>query len=209
MTLWDYLNSDLIRLLLGFILTTLAGAIIANLFQKKSWQRQTRIDLYRKRYEEGTKFLDELSELVGKRYYLLQRFLWAVENGNTDKVEVASKEYFEIVKVWNSCYFKNRNKVRLLISDEMANYFLDYKDDNNPDKPKSLHYKFVLAHKKVIELQKGTLKKDEADKIIIELNWKCSAFLEHLTTDFSTRAEKLSLLDPSYLNEGERAALDK
>ena len=178
-------------------------------FQKRAWKRQTKVDLYRKRYDEGAVFLDELSELVGERYYLLQKFLWAIEAEDSERIEKTSNDYFETVTYWNTCYFKNRNKIRLLVSDKMANYFLDYKDDQKLDKPISLHYKFVVAHKKVMEAKKEKAKLNAATMAVTQLNWKCSAFLEHLTTDFSLRAQRLELLDDSKLKISSTQELDK
>jgi hypothetical protein len=199
MDLWKFLNSDFTILITGFILTTIVGTFLATLFQQRAWKRQIKVELYRKRYDEGVVFLDNLSELIGRRNFLLQKFLWAIEAGNNENMEKASKDYFETVTYWNTCYFKNRNKIRLLVSDSMANYFLDYGDDQKLDKPKSLHYKFVATHQKVLEAKKDKAKLQEASVAVTQLNWKCSAFLEHLTTDFSQRAQKLQLLDESTL----------
>jgi|SRR5579864_503625 len=66
------------NLIFGFVLTTLGGAYASWLLSTRTWHRQTRIDLYRKRFEEGTAFLDSFAKTVGRRYYLLQRYLWAL-----------------------------------------------------------------------------------------------------------------------------------
>jgi hypothetical protein len=132
---------------------------------------------------------------------LLKRLLWVIEEGNTDKIDKASQQYFKIITIWNSNYYRNRNKIRLLVNDEMANYFLDYNDDGKNEKPKSIHYKFVVARRSGLAAQIHTVELETASKIVKELNWKCSVFLERLTTAFYIRAEKLDLLDVSNLNE--------
>ena len=147
MTFWDVLNSKLVLLILAFVLTTLAGGFLSSSLQRALWQRQTRVDLFRKRYEEGTKFLDDLSRLVGKRFYQLQRFVWAMKDSvGENLLGNIEAEYFQVVADWNSSLRMNRNKIRLLIGERQANDFLNYEDDNHPENPQSLHYRFVKAH---------------------------------------------------------------
>src|SRR4051794_14910918 len=110
MHILNFFNSQLGLLLLGFAFTSVAGGVFARWLQEKSWYRQTKVDLFRKRYEEGVQFLDELSELIGKRSFALQRLLWAVvDDRAAEKVEKLSDDYFEIVFLWNASYWKNRN----------------------------------------------------------------------------------------------------
>jgi hypothetical protein len=102
MTLWDFLNSHFGLLVIGFIFTTVVGSLLSVVFQRASWKRQTRVDLYRKRSEEGTSFLDELSELIGRRFFALQRYLWAIEDRDSYNFEEVKKAYYEIVAGWNT-----------------------------------------------------------------------------------------------------------
>ncbi len=209
MTVWEILNSKFSLLIGGFVLTTIVGKYLTTFLQRKSWERQTKIDLYQKKYDNGTKFLDELSKLIGTRFFLLQKLLWAIEDENQERIEKVEKDYFAVVHSWNSEYYMNRNKVRLLVSDEMANYFLDYADDRNPQKPKSLHYKFVFTHRIVMGAKGNKSKLGDARLAVNQLNWKCSTFLEHLTTDFAIRAEKLNLLDTSIIKGKSKQNLEK
>ena len=129
MDIWSVLNSRLVLLLLGFIFTTIAGGILTSWLQRQSWKKQTRVDLFRKRYEEGSQFLDELSKVIGNRYFQMQRYLWAIEDTHDDKFHAVESEYFNSVVEWNSAMWVNRNKVRLLVGEAHANTFLDYRDD--------------------------------------------------------------------------------
>ncbi len=68
------LQSPLVLLLLGFLLTTVLGGFVASKLQETAWERRTKLELFLKRYEEGTALLDELSSLVDRRFFALQRF---------------------------------------------------------------------------------------------------------------------------------------
>ncbi|HEY4379730.1 MAG TPA: hypothetical protein VGN01_05250 [Acidobacteriaceae bacterium] len=186
--------SSLALLVIGFLLTTVTGAIIASMINKKSWERQTRIDLFKQRYVEGTTFLDELSKSVGSRFFALQRFLWAIDTASDEKLQAIEQHYFKTVSEWNAKYWMNRNKIRLLIGDERANLFLDYRDDFHPDAPQSLHYHFVKAHRFVMSARNKQIATAEAQKAVDDLNWASSELLEILTTEFLKRATALELL---------------
>lgn len=117
---WQTLNSPLVILALGFVLTTLVGAFLASQLQQKNWKHQTQLTLFQKRYDEGVKFLDELSDLIGKRYFLLQRYLWAIKSPVDYDVDRVRNEYFQCVQECNSKLRTMRNKARLLIGEKRA-----------------------------------------------------------------------------------------
>jgi hypothetical protein len=194
-------------LILSFLLTTVLGGILGFFLKKRSWKFETEHSLHRARYEEGVAFLDALSEQIGKRFFLLQRYLWAIEQGNEEKTLDRENQYFTAVIEWNSSFWRNRNKIRLLINEAHANYFLNYRDDGAGDHPKSVHYKFVIAHRAVQNAKKSRDLCSAARKQVEELNWMCSVFLERLTTEFLQRATRLELLQtPAGPGAAEQAA---
>jgi hypothetical protein len=198
------------NLIFGFVLTTAGGAFITWILSTRAWSRQTKIDLYRRRFEEGAAFLDAFSKAVGERYFLMQRFLWVLGDADTTRVERLEKEYFLSVVAWNSSYWVNRNKIRLLVDDRQANAFLDYQDDFRLDNPQSLHYLFVKAHRDVLKAKGGELSKLEAQVSVDNLNWACSTYLENLTTSFLNRATSLQLLTtPSPQDSSLKAAIQQ
>jgi len=196
----DFL-SKLVLLSVGFVLTTIAGGILTYYFQKRSWTRQAHLDLYKKKYDDGTKFLDELSELIGKRLFFIQRFAWAISDSDKERLERMEKEYFEVVKIWNINYYRNRNKIRLLVNEQTADLFLDYSDDHRLDNPNSLHYTFVMTHRNVMAAKSDISKINATLKKINKLNYSCSRFLERLTSEFAKRVEKLQLLEAKDLKD--------
>lgn len=109
-----------ILLFAGFLLTTIGGALWNFFLNKSSWERQSKQELHRNIYKEGTQFFDDLSVLIGKRFFFLQRYLWAIESKEQEKIEEREKEYYEIVKEWNSKFWLNRNKIRILIGEQFT-----------------------------------------------------------------------------------------
>jgi len=85
------MSEKIILLVLGFILTTVVGAFLGYLFKKRSWQIETEHSLYKTRYDEGVRFLDGLSDQIGRRFFLLQRLLWAIEEDSKEKIDDCEK----------------------------------------------------------------------------------------------------------------------
>jgi hypothetical protein len=190
----EFVNSELGLLLIGFLLTTVAGGLITVIFQREAWKRQTRVNLHQKLYDDGVVFLDELSELIGERYFAIQRWLWALGEPESYDLGDVETAYFAIVAIWNKRLRLNRNKLRLLIDEEHASLFLDYSDDGRGDNPRSLHYQFVQAHNAVAAVKKGNKPISEAERYLNILNHSCSNYLEQVTTLFLKRASELKLL---------------
>jgi hypothetical protein len=162
--------------------------------QRQSWKRQSRIDLFRKRYDEGTEFLNDLSILIGNRFYYLKRLFLAI-GGDEEGLKQAETEYFKVVADWYSTMWMNRKKIRLLIGEAQANLFLDYQDDWRRVNPKSVHYEFFNAHHAVLDAKAKRMRAQKTQEEVDEVNHLCSNFLERLTTDFLKRAAALQLLD--------------
>lgn len=193
--------------LLASVLTGVLGALLGYYLRLRSWKFEGRHAIHRARFDEGSKFLDGLSDMVGKRFFLLQRLLWALESGDEKIMRRREREYFVEVVQWNACFWKNRNKVRLFVGDVQADEFLDYADDRRGNSPRSLHYTFVVAHRAVLAAKSDRAALGDAVLRTVRLNWRCSVFLERLTADFLRRAAALQLMDiPTAAGGAERAA---
>lgn len=196
-TMWDLLGSEQGKLLAGFLLTTLLGGWLGYLVQALSWKRQAKLDLFQQRYKEGTEFLERLSVLIDRRYFGLQRLFWAIEsNVEAKKLAVREREYFQTVVEWNHNLRSAHNRIRILIGENEALAFLDYGDDFRLDDPRSLHYRFVKAHRAVTAAKSDPSLVLVAERAVYQLNWALSGFLYDVTTLFTQRASSLSLLKP-------------
>lgn len=85
----------------GFLLSGVAGAYLGYVFKQRAWREEAHYSLHKARYDEGTRFLDELSELIGRRFFAALRFLWAIEAGKIEKIADRERDYFACVEVWN------------------------------------------------------------------------------------------------------------
>jgi hypothetical protein len=193
--IWEFLNSKLGLLVVGFILTSIVGVLLTAIIQNSTWKRQIRLELHRKRYEEGSTFLDSLSRSIGERYFMLQRWFWLLEQGHKNAAETAEAKYFETVSEWNCSYWTKRNKIRLLVGEGYADRFLDYADDSRPEAPQSLHYIFVQTHSAVLDAKANGGATADTQIKLVALNHACSNFLEEVTTEFVRRARTLELLE--------------
>ena len=194
-------------MILGFLLSTVLGGVIGYLLKRRSWAFEASHALHRARYDEGRAFLDRLSRQVGRRYFLLHRYFWAIQDGGAGNIEACERKYYAAVVDWNCAYWSNRNNIRLLIDEAHANLFLDYRDDQREDHPQSLHYRFVAAHRAVRDAKLSASAHSDASHELHALNWACSVFLERLTGEFLNRASRLQLLEaPAGPGAAEQAA---
>jgi hypothetical protein len=88
-----------------------------------------------------------------------------------------------------------RNKTRLAMGEEFAKLFHDYSDDLNPESPRSIHYKFVKAHRAVLAFKRGQIDVQAVHHDLQSLNDVFSNVLDALTTEFLRRAEALEPLN--------------
>lgn len=191
----DFANSPVGLLLVGFVLTAVVGTYISSRIQLSASQRQTERELQVERYRDGTRFLAELSELAGMRFFGLQRWLWAIGNPQAYEYERERRRYYELVAEWNHRVWANRATLRLLVGSDEADSFLDYRDDGRGDDPHSLHYLFARAHQHVLEVERGALEFDTAQSYLDTLNHRWSAYVERVTSHFLERAASLRLLE--------------
>jgi hypothetical protein len=192
--LWTLLGTDQGLLVGGFILTTIAGGVITFIFQQLSWRKEMRINLYQQKYRDGIELLAKLSTMVDTRFFALQRFTWALQERDENRIAAREKEYFESVVQWNQSLRSMHNGLRLLVGEEEALGFLDYADDQRQEQPSSLHYQFVAAHRTVMKAKANPNEVRLAEDIVERLNWSLSRFISGITTEFDRRAETLSLL---------------
>jgi hypothetical protein len=206
-------DSKLLALFLGFLLTVVAGSFINNVFQQASWEREKRFqqttwerekrfELLKRRLDAGTEFLDRLSDLMNRRVFGLQRFVWAVESGAISEAGRIWPEYYQTVIEWNRELNANRSRVLRLVGDAEARDFLEYGDEQRPFNPTSIHGRFKLAHDRAKSLRdcmakncpnKATLLQ-ATQEALRELDIATDSFVERSTETFLNNMEQMELL---------------
>lgn len=192
------MDEKLIAALLG-VAAVILGAVLNQVFRHFSWRQETSHALERARYDESVAFLDSVSHLCGKRFFHLQRLVWALEEEPRDdrKIKAIEKEYFSVVKEWNIAYWAIRSRIRLLLGDDVARQFLEYSDNGRrtPNQA-SLHYMFRNAHASVNAARKAGLPiSPEVAGEMTALNRACAGFIDLITGRFLERAGRLELLE--------------
>ena len=197
----------LVSVIVSFI-TALIVALITHRLRISAWKQESRHSLFKARYEDGVKFLEDFSRMLGKRHFLLQRLVWSLDNGivSGESFDAKMKEYYEVVKEWNFNLWSYRNKIRLLLGEGFAREFLDYSDDNRANDKHSLHYIFQATHDLFLAKVRDPIATKD-DRIPMDsLNKRCSAYLERLTSAYMLSADNLVLVQhPTSTGSAEEA----
>ena len=100
--------NDLLKLCLGFLLTTVFGGLLGYYFQNRAWRHQFRIRLLEANLAEANKLFDELSRLMDKRLYRMRQVHWKLKNPAAEEaLEKAMNSYREVLYEWNDALNRN------------------------------------------------------------------------------------------------------
>jgi hypothetical protein len=171
------------------------GVIIGSHLTTRRENDRIRRDLSLERYREGQQLFDDLIKLAGERFTAMQRWLWAMENPGRYDLDAVRRNYIDLVQSWNTLTWSYRARLRLMLGDAIALRYLDYDDDERGEKPESLHYKFVMAHRLLLNCERGTKSPAQVQPVIHRLNHAWSNFADDVASELLRRAVNLRLLD--------------
>ena len=122
---------DFLMLILGFILTTVAGACLAFYFQRlqdnqriEADKRQEDVKIMEQRRDQATILFNELSPLIDTRLYDWRRLAWGIEDAiPEDSLKIRYSEYMGIFYNWNHNLNKNRALVCRFFGPELGEQF--------------------------------------------------------------------------------------
>jgi hypothetical protein len=101
-------GDDLLLLLAGFGLTTVAGGFLAYVLQNRTWRRQERDRLRQAQLEAARVFYEELSRLLDRRRHaMLQLDRWLETPNARDDIERLLDRYRTVLDEWNSNLNRN------------------------------------------------------------------------------------------------------
>lgn len=96
---------DITTLIIGFLLTTVAGGFIGTYLQQRAWRRQNEARLHEEELRRADSTCQSISGLIDKRRYRMLRLLWALrEHGSRDvsvMLEESRKAYDEVLFEYN------------------------------------------------------------------------------------------------------------
>ena len=97
---------NLVGIVVGFALTTVAGGWWAAKLQERSWARQNDVRLRESENERAGMACQELMSLLDRRLYRMQRLLWAAttsgdEESQLPELERRRQDYVDVLFAWN------------------------------------------------------------------------------------------------------------
>lgn len=93
--------TEIIAVIIGFILSGLIGNALLQQWQHRSWMRQQKFLGAEKEYQALVELSNEVSSTLSRRIYKSRRLLWAVRSLSDDYVEDRLREYDSSLVEWN------------------------------------------------------------------------------------------------------------
>lgn len=214
--IWKALNSKFVILILGFILTTIVGGILTERYNRLAWDRQTAFEIQRQNFEwererkfeilrrkldEGQASLEEISDLMNSRFFKLHRVFDNILKRDLHNAQKNWHNYMDTVELWNVKLIIYRNKLTRLVNQEISFEFNNYETDKTDlTNPTSIHGKFFVAHKKVLELlrclqnpscQITQHKINDVNETLRDLDYHLDGFVDRASSIFLEQTSEL------------------
>lgn len=139
-------------LAIATVFATLAGAWLTNYYQERAWIREKQFETYRYTLDEGLKVIDELSDVMGRRLFGLNRVVWVAKGTGTGALDQVWQEYYDSVVDWNVKLARYKSRLSRFMGPEAAREFASPEDaalGYSEGTPASIHGQFLVAHQKV------------------------------------------------------------
>ena len=78
-----FLTHPVTLLAIATVFATLAGAWLTNYYQERAWVREKQFETFRQGYREALELVDELSEVMSRRVFGLNRVIWVAKGTGT------------------------------------------------------------------------------------------------------------------------------
>src|SRR5687768_1913571 len=119
----ECLVENLVGIILGFALTTVAGGWWAAKLQERSWARQNDVRLRESENERAGMACQELMSLLDRRLYRMHRLLWAATTSGdkerpSPELERRRQEYVDVLFAWNDRLNTNLSLTGSFFGDE-------------------------------------------------------------------------------------------
>jgi len=181
-----FLNSKIVLLIIGFLLTGVLGKHLTEGYQDALWERDKKYEVFKQEVEEAKKSLDEVNFHISSRIHGLQKVHWELENNDLNGAENQYKRYIEIKDSWNKKIRIYRNKLKRLVDVELAYALQTPEAFVGNENKESVHYHFIIAHNKTKfwlsclrgECGEAPSKKEAAQKSLQELYRVTDEFID-------------------------------
>jgi len=222
-----FLNSQLGTLILGFVLTSILGTLIADRIQKNNkenelliererqeaaWQRDKKYEIFRRKLDDGEKLIDELSNLMNVRFFKMQNTFISISSNNITPAQW--NEYYRSVEDWNVKMPVIRNKIKRLLSDSLSMALNNYEtDDPGLSEATSIHGMFYLTHRALLKYytdhSDGNKElKNKVNEMLRELDFETDNYIDVISDtylkaalNFENRLDSLSGNKPAFVEK--------
>jgi len=148
---------DLIKLSIGFLLTTLCGGFLGFLFQRRHARYQWLRSRWEKELEEAQAVFEDVSRLLDRRLYRTRQLLWSL-NRSPDLRQERISEYRIVVTEWND----NINRILALLA-------IHFDNERRNDVDEKIGAEFVVIGRSLERALRGEPKVD-VDKLEVRLD---------------------------------------
>src|SRR3989338_4196825 len=139
-------------LAIATVFATIAGVWLTNYYQERAWVREKQFETFRQGYAEALKLVDELSEVMSRRAFGLNRVIWVAKGPGTGELDQVWEEYYQSVAEWNTKLLAYKGRLARSIEPVAAEALGSWEDaaltDASND-PQTIHGHFFVAHHRV------------------------------------------------------------
>jgi len=94
--------TDIVMLLLTFILTTVVGGFLSDRFQQSAWERDQIVQRQREEMSRASAVFERMSALLDRRLYRLRTVLWDIKTKAPSAIlSDHRRQYREVIAEWN------------------------------------------------------------------------------------------------------------
>ena len=139
-------------LAIATVFATIAGVWLTNYYQERAWVREKQFETFRQGYAEALKLVDELSEVMSRRVFGLNRVIWVAKGTGTGELDQVWDEYYQSVAEWNTKLLAYKGRLARSIEPEAAEALGSWEDaalTNANSDPQTIHGHFFVAHHRV------------------------------------------------------------
>jgi hypothetical protein len=142
-------------LAIATVFATIAGVWLTNYYQERAWVRDKGFETFRQGYQEALRLVDELSEVMSRRVFGLNRVIWVAKGTGTGELDQVWDEYYQSVTEWNTKLLAYKGRLARAIEPAAAEALGHWEDaalTNTANDPQTIHGRFFIAHQRVRKL---------------------------------------------------------
>jgi hypothetical protein len=152
------LNSDLSRLIIGFILAALVSTLFVQWYQDRNLEKQRQFEVMKRRLDEGQNFIEELSDFMNLRVAQMRHVEKLLYSRDYDARKETLRAWYETADArqrWNAKLGVYQNKATRLISPGIGMKLNNFETENSAlTNPGSINGHFFVCNRAFTDVMK-------------------------------------------------------